>query len=49
MMDITDVNIHHSAPGGNGWSEVGVETLMERMKSLSERSEEFSESERAKR
>ncbi|CAH1407802.1 unnamed protein product [Nezara viridula] len=36
-------------PGPNGWSEVGVETLMERMKSLSERSEEPSESERAKR
>lgn len=33
----------------NGWSEVGVESLMEKMKSLSERTEECSEVERTKR
>lgn len=45
----TKQNTGNGKPGPNGWSEVGVETLMERMKSLSERSEEPSESERAKR
>lgn len=42
-------NGNSTKPGINGWSEVGVESLMEKMKSLSERTEECSEIERAKR
>uniref|UniRef100_A0A1B6CLQ6 Sestrin n=2 Tax=Clastoptera arizonana TaxID=38151 RepID=A0A1B6CLQ6_9HEMI len=47
--DIKSVNVEQQ----DGWSEtetrVGVETLMQRMKSLSEKTEEFTAEERAKR